>query len=154
MQPVEKTLVFRNVKLADLERVAEAVLGAIGHTRVVAVYGEMGAGKTTFIKAVGKVLGVISVMSSPTFSIVNEYELKDGKRFLHFDFYRIASEAEAAEIGIEEYFDSGDYCFIEWPDRITSLLPDSYVNIIITMQPDNQRQLEISIHGREKKERI
>ncbi|QOI97743.1 MAG: tRNA (adenosine(37)-N6)-threonylcarbamoyltransferase complex ATPase subunit type 1 TsaE [Flammeovirgaceae bacterium] len=154
MRPVEKTLVFRNIKLADLDRVAKAVLQAAREWRVFTFTGELGTGKTTFIKAMGNVLGVVSVMSSPTFSIVNEYELKDGTRFLHFDFYRIASEAEAAELGVEEYFDSGDYCFIEWPDRITSLLPDRYVNIRIAVQPDNQRQLEFSIHGGEKKERI
>jgi tRNA threonylcarbamoyladenosine biosynthesis protein TsaE len=147
-------MVFNNVTLADLERIAESVLKVAGTNRAFAVFGEMGAGKTTFIKAIGKVAGVTDSMSSPTFSIINEYKKNDGGRLLHFDFYRIVSEAEAADIGVEEYFDSGDYCLVEWPERIPSLLPREYVGIIITIQPDNQRQIEIVIHGREKKERI
>jgi tRNA threonylcarbamoyladenosine biosynthesis protein TsaE len=151
MLPDEKSLVFRNVKLADLERIAAVVLDKTGKHRVFAVTGELGAGKTTFIKVVGRVAGVTDSMSSPTFSIINEYTISNGGRLLHCDFYRITSEAEAANIGVEEYFDSGDYCFVEWPERISSLLPEEYVNVKLTIQPDGQRQVEIWIHGREKK---
>jgi tRNA threonylcarbamoyladenosine biosynthesis protein TsaE len=154
MLPDKNPLVFRKVKLADLERIADAVLKAAGKLRVFAVSGELGAGKTTFIKAAGRVAGVTDSMSSPTFSIINEYKRKNGERLLHFDFYRIASEAEAADIGVEEYFDSGDYCFVEWPERIPSLLPEDCVNVRLTIESDTLRQIEISIHGREKKERI
>lgn len=92
----------------------------------------MGSGKTTFIKAVGHVLGVQEGMSSPTFSIVNEYETASGEKLYHFDFYRLKNELEAYDIGTEEYFDSGNYCFVEWPDKITGLLPEKYVEVSIT----------------------
>lgn len=147
MQASEELLVFRNVKLQDLEMVAGKMMNFLPQHRVYAIYGELGAGKTTFIKAVGKVLGVYDTMSSPTFSIVNEYELGSGGRFLHFDFYRITSEVEAAAIGVEEYFYSGDYCFVEWPERIPNLLPEKYIKVTITVKPDNHRQLDISTHG-------
>lgn len=127
--------------------IAKEVLGLVGQHKVFAVYGELGAGKTTFIKAVGKVIGVNDPMSSPTFSIANEYATKSGGRFLHFDFYRIESERDAVDVGLEEYFESGDYCFIEWPEKIPSLLPESYVKIQIVVQPDNKRTLEVTIHG-------
>lgn len=127
--------------------IVKEVLGLARHHKVFAVYGELGAGKTTLIKAIGKGIGVSDPMSSPTFSIANEYITKSGGRFLHFDFYRIEFEREAVDVGIEDYFESGDYCFIEWPEKIPSLLPDNYVKIHITVQPDYKRTLEVSIHG-------
>ncbi len=148
MRPGKESLVYNHVKPEDLERVAKELIGFSGKHRVYAIYGEMGSGKTTFIKAVGKVVGVKDTMSSPTFALVNEYALNEGGRLVHFDFYRIASEREAAALGVDEYFESGDYCFVEWPERIPNLLPENHVDVHLTVQADDQRQVEISIHGR------
>jgi len=93
--------------------------------------GDMGAGKTTFVRQVGEFLGFVEPVQSPTFSIVNEYRSNSGKIYYHFDFYRINSEREAYEIGVEDYFYSGNVCFIEWSSRIPSLLPESYLQIKI-----------------------
>ncbi len=107
--------------------------------------GEMGAGKTTLIKALCRALGVVSMVQSPTFSIVNEYTTHEGKSVYHFDCYRLRNEAEALDIGIEEYFDSGNYCFIEWPERITALWPATYYAIRINADPDNRRTVETEL---------
>lgn len=143
-----KPLVFRHVKKQELAKVAQTVLNESGNINVIALTGDLGAGKTTFIKAMGNVLGVHDAMSSPTFALVNEYKLKDGGRMLHFDFYRIASAREAAEIGVDEYFYSGDYCFIEWPEKILSLLPENYAEVRIIPEDEEHRTFELLIHGR------
>jgi tRNA threonylcarbamoyladenosine biosynthesis protein TsaE len=91
----------------------------------------MGAGKTTFIKAICKFLGVDENISSPTFSIVNEYRTSNNQKIFHFDFYRLKSEHEALDIGCEEYFYSGHYCFVEWPEKIIYLLPEDSVHVSI-----------------------
>jgi tRNA threonylcarbamoyladenosine biosynthesis protein TsaE len=106
--------------------------------------GEMGAGKTTLIKALANAFGVISSVSSPTFSIVNEYVNASNEVFYHFDFYRIKDEKEASDIGAEEYFDSGDICWIEWGAKIPHLLPADYLTIQIQPQPDQSRVISIS----------
>jgi tRNA threonylcarbamoyladenosine biosynthesis protein TsaE len=107
----------------ELDAVADQLLQA-GRTQAVwTFYGDMGAGKTTLIKAICRRLGVVNVVQSPTFSIVNEYTTAEGEPVYHFDCYRLRSEAEAMDIGIEEYFDSGERCFIEWPQLIAGLLP-------------------------------
>lgn len=105
--------------------------------------GEMGAGKTTLIKALAKALGVNEVVSSPTFSIVNEYDA-NGLIIYHFDFYRIKSIQEAYDIGYEEYFYSGNTCFIEWPEKVTPLLPEHYLKIGIETLNEDSRLLSIS----------
>lgn len=132
MRPDVKGIAFENVALTDLEEVAEKLIREAGTNRVIIFNGEMGSGKTTFIKAIGHVLGVKDGMSSPTFSIVNEYQTEGGDPVYHFDFYRLKNELEAYDIGTEEYLDSGSYCLIEWPDRIPSLLPDKYMEVSIT----------------------
>ena len=99
----------------------------------------MGAGKTTFIKAICRELGVEEVMSSPTFSIVNEYATNDGNTIYHFDFYRLEDESEAYAAGLHEYFDSGAYCFVEWAERVPSILPVSTVNVRITVEGEERR---------------
>jgi len=101
----------------------------------------MGAGKTTLIKAVCEALGVKDTISSPTFSIVNEYRAADGKKIYHFDFYRIKSENEAYDMGYEDYFYSGAYCFIEWPEKIASLLPPGAAQVTIALQGEIRRVL-------------
>lgn len=110
---------------------------------VVIFEGEMGAGKTTFIKAICRALGVTDAVSSPTFSIVNEYETAAGRRLYHFDFYRIEEEQEALDIGALEYFDSGNLCFIEWPSKIPNLLPEHYLTVNLAASPSGPRTITL-----------
>jgi tRNA threonylcarbamoyladenosine biosynthesis protein TsaE len=125
-------------------------LGQISHQLVKAAYGrniwifegEMGAGKTTLIKAICKELGVIGHIQSPTFSIVNEYLSSSGKTIFHFDFYRIKNEIEALDFGIEEYFDSGNICLLEWAEKVESLLPNNCFKIKISLTDDLGRNIE------------
>lgn len=112
-----------------------------GDERVFLFYGEMGAGKTTFIQAICRELGVKTAVSSPTFAIVNEYEGHDGPVF-HFDFYRLKSEREAYDMGAEEYVDSGHYCLVEWPEKIEGLLPEKHITINITAD-QNLRKIKL-----------
>ena len=132
--------------LAYLSDAAQEFFHTVGSApRVVAFYGEMGAGKTTFIKALCEALGVRDAINSPTFAIVNEYVGRDTDRLIyHFDFYRIRSLAEALDIGTEDYFESSSWCFIEWPERIESLLPSDAVRVRIAEQADGARELTIS----------
>ncbi len=109
----------------------------------VAFYGEMGAGKTTLIKEICKLLGVCDITSSPSFSLINEYLSKEDKSIFHFDFYRINDIEEAYDIGYEDYFYSNSLCFIEWPEKIESLLPENHTNIKINILDDNKRIVEI-----------
>lgn len=109
--------------------------------------GEMGAGKTTFVRQCGEFLGFIESVNSPTFSIVNEYRANNGKIYYHFDFYRINSEREAFEIGCEDYFYSGNMCFIEWASRIPSLLPENYLHIKIDAISEQSRVYTITRYG-------
>jgi len=111
--------------------IATQIINAYPGSRVFALYGVMGAGKTTLIKAFCKVLGVGEVVVSPTFSLINEYRAENGLAVYHFDFYRIRSLTEAYDMGYEEYFYSGNYCFIEWPEKIEELLPTGFVYINI-----------------------
>ena len=138
MRPDVKSIAFEHVGLSDLENIAEQIIREAGSNRVIIFNGEMGSGKTTFIKVIGHALGVKDGMSSPTFSIVNEYETGSAEKIYHFDFYRLKNEGEAYDIGAEEYFDSGSYCFIEWPDKVAGLLPDKYVEVSITKTVDTQ----------------
>ncbi len=126
--------------IADIDRAAAEFVSLMGQNTVFAFYGTMGAGKTTFINAVCRRLGVDDdSTASPTFAIVNEYRGKDNRRIYHFDFYRIDSPEEALDFGVEDYFDSGDICFLEWPERIEPLLPDDVVRVDIFSAPDASR---------------
>ena len=129
-------------QLADLDQVARHLLDEGSGRPVWLFNGEMGAGKTTLIKALCRALGVVSVVQSPTFGIVNEYTTQEAGSVYHFDCYRLRNEAEALDIGIEEYFYSGDYCFVEWPERITSIWPASFYSVSIVADATGKRTIE------------
>lgn len=151
---IKEGLVYRQVDLEALDLVAEEVVNTLSGTPVWIFHGEMGAGKTTFIKAICNKLKVTDVMSSPTFSIVNEYETEGGEKVYHFDFYRIKNEAEAWDIGTEEYFYSGYLCLVEWPEKIPSLIPAAYAAIALTIENNTQRTIAISVHDGKEENRI
>ena len=131
----------------DLQRVAGRLIQEGERHDVWLFYGNLGAGKTTLIKEVCIQLGIDGdILSSPTFSIINEYPAPTGRVF-HFDFYRIKNEMEILDLGTEEYFSSGNFCFIEWPERLGSLVPDSYFKIRITENGTNSRTIEYEKHG-------
>ena len=123
----------------DLDEIAQHMLLLFESKRIVAIYGAMGAGKTTFTKRLCKAMGVVDTVSSPTFSLVNEYLGANGIPVYHFDFYRIQNLEEAMDIGPEEYFDSGSYCLVEWPELIEPLLPATCVKILITHEDAYRR---------------
>ena len=129
------------IRINDLEHICEAArefINNIGDARVFAFYGKMGAGKTTFVKAICEELGVEDVITSPTFAIINEYTA-DGEPIYHFDFYRIKRLEEVYDMGYEDYFYSGALCFIEWPELIEDILPDDAVRVSISEQEDGSR---------------
>jgi tRNA threonylcarbamoyladenosine biosynthesis protein TsaE len=128
-------------KVADLLPAARKLIAAFPESRVFALYGDMGAGKTTFIKTICHELGVTDIVQSPTFSIINEYKTGDGESIFHFDFYRIKKTEEVFDIGYEDYFYSGSYCFLEWPELIEALLPGDTIRIRIS--GDGHRVIEI-----------
>lgn len=128
--------------LESLPKAADTFLKAVGGRRLIAFYASMGAGKTTFISAVCSRLGVREdAISSPTFAIVNEYRIPDGPPVYHFDFYRIENPAEALDIGLYDYLDSGCLCLMEWPENIEALLPPETLRVHILVQPDSSRIL-------------
>lgn len=125
----------------ELIPAARQLLATCRSSRIFAFYGAMGAGKTTFIKVICRELGVTDTVLSPTFSIINEYKDLNGNSLYHFDFYRIKNIREAYDIGYEEYFYSGSYCFIEWPELIEDLLPEDTVKVTITTGSDEVRNI-------------
>lgn len=126
---------------ADLPRAARTLLEFAGEVRVIVFNGEIGAGKTTFIQQICRELGVREAVTSPTFSIVNEYHTERGDRVFHLDLYRLEQTAEAQDIGIEEYFYSEAYCFVEWPDISLGLLPEQYISVEVEIQEGNRRKM-------------
>jgi tRNA threonylcarbamoyladenosine biosynthesis protein TsaE len=131
-------------RLNDLNEVASSLLRAAGGPRVVAFYGEMGVGKTTLIQQVCKKLGVSTEVTSPTFALVNEYPSSGGPVY-HFDFYRINQVTEALDFGIEEYFDSGNWCFLEWPEKLEELLPEGIMKVFMTLETGGKRLVRMEI---------
>ena len=132
------------IKIDSLDTIHEAAkefLQNMGDGKVFAFYGKMGAGKTTFVKAICEELGVEDVITSPTFALVNEYTAGDGSPVYHFDFYRIKRIEEAYDMGCEDYFESGCPCFIEWPEIVESLLPDGALHIAIREEADGTRTI-------------
>ena len=131
--------------LDTIDAAAKEFVAAMGDYTVYAFNGEMGAGKTTFIKALCEELGVDDVTNSPSFAIINEYRSETTAELIyHFDCYRLENEEEAEEIGVEDYFYSGALCFIEWPERITDLLPDDTVEVDVVEQEDGTRTVTLT----------
>lgn len=128
----------------ELSGAAEQLLAAFPSDRVFCFYGEMGVGKTTFIKRICSRLGAVDTTSSPTFAIVNEYLTNRNESIYHFDFYRIDNLRDAYEIGVEEYLDSGYYCFMEWTENVDALVRPEFVKVRISLGENNRRLIEIS----------
>jgi tRNA threonylcarbamoyladenosine biosynthesis protein TsaE len=129
-----------NYTLGELPEIARQIIDKSSN-RTLLFYGSMGVGKTTLIKEIVKQLEVDDVVSSPTFSLVNEYETRNGENIYHFDFYRINNEEEALDIGIEEYFYNNDWCLIEWPEKVKNLLPLNAVEIHLSLNKDATRNI-------------
>jgi tRNA threonylcarbamoyladenosine biosynthesis protein TsaE len=129
--------------LSDLDVVAEKFLRLMQNKKVFAFFGPMGVGKTTFIKALCNELDVVEIVTSPTFALINEYQTSSGEIIYHFDFYRIKKIEEVFDFGYEDYFYSGNYCFIEWPDKIAEILPENVVFVQMTENKDGSRTINI-----------
>lgn len=129
----------------SLEEIAHTAQQVVAQTpnKVLLFNGKMGVGKTTFIKALANQLGVKDMTSSPTFSLVNEYETTTNQIVYHFDVYRLKSESEALDLGIDDYLYSGNWCLIEWAEKIPNLLPDLYTTINLELLPDGKRKLSL-----------
>jgi tRNA threonylcarbamoyladenosine biosynthesis protein TsaE len=125
--------------LSEIDSIAQQIINQ-NPEKVILFHGEMGAGKTTFIKALAKVLGVEKATSSPTFSLVNEYDAKEGLVY-HFDVYRLKNEQEAFDFGIEDYLYSGHWCFIEWAEKIPNLIPENHSVITLSMLENGNRKI-------------
>ena len=139
------TLQFQS--LDELDMVSRQLLNEAGPNRIWLFHGEMGAGKTTLIKALCRAVGVVSMVQSPTFGLVNEYTTQTNEPVYHFDCYRLRNEIEAMDIGLEEYFDSGHYCFVEWPERVEAIWPDSHYKINLVADETGKRTAETVVVG-------
>ena len=136
---------MKNIVIKGLDTIDEAAkefLQEIGDNKIIALYGSMGAGKTTFVTALCRVLGVEDVVNSPTFTIVNEYQTEEGEPVFHFDFYRIKSLREVEDLGFEEYVYSNCLCLMEWPEMIEEMLPEETVKVSISEQEDGTRLIK------------
>ena len=136
---MKKKILIRSVE--NIDEAAVEFLKRKPASTVIALYGEMGAGKTTFTKALCKVLGVVDGVNSPTFNLINEYRTDKGEVVYHFDFYRIDKLEEAFDIGFEEFIESGNLCIIEWPEKIEQILPSDTLRVKISVLKDGSREL-------------
>lgn len=132
----------QNYSIGELPLIAAEIIKNVKH-KTLLFFGEMGAGKTTLIKEICKQLGVIDNISSPTFSLVNEYGTAKNEKIFHFDFYRITKEEEALDMGIEDYLYNNDWCLIEWPENIENLLPLESIEIHLSVLKNGQRNIKI-----------
>jgi tRNA threonylcarbamoyladenosine biosynthesis protein TsaE len=137
-----KTIEIKGLK--TLDKAAAQFLTEVNSFKNIAFYGPMGAGKTTFIRAICKQLGVEDVVTSPSFALINEYMDGEGNPVFHFDFYRLKSATEALDIGFEEYIESGCYCFMEWPAKIEELLPEDTLKVQIEVLDKNNRRISFN----------
>ena len=134
------------IKIKSLDGIADAArefVDAMGENKVFAMFGPMGVGKTTFVKAVCEILGVEDTITSPTFAIVNEYRTNTGDQIFHFDFYRIRKVEEVYDMGYEDYVYSGAVCFLEWPELIEELLPEDAVRVTLSEEEDGTRTITL-----------
>lgn len=129
--------------ITKLPETAKWFLNTAGSDRIFAFHGQMGAGKTTLISEIARQLGVAEDTGSPTFSIVNEYDTIGAGSVFHFDFYRIGNIEEALDLGLDEYFESGQWCLMEWPERVEGLLPEETVDVTIEELPDGRRRISV-----------
>jgi len=134
-----------NFTLEKINETAKKFIDATGKYRVFAVNGEMGAGKTTFVHAVCEVMGVKENIASPTFSIINHYSTTNGEIIYHIDLYRLKDEEEAIQAGVEDCLYSGNYCFVEWPQKAAGIFPDNTIQVSITVIDMNTRKLKINL---------
>ena len=132
----------KNYSLEGLSKVAQTIISSVKN-KTLLFYGQMGVGKTTLIKEICKELGVFDNISSPTFSLVNEYQTSKDEKVFHFDFYRITDEEEALDMGIEDYLYNNNWCLIEWPENIENLLPLDAVEIHLIILEDGQRNIQL-----------
>jgi len=143
---MENTIHIEWESIDELPKVAEALLDACSTLRVLTFTGDLGAGKTSLVKAICKVLGYEGNVASPTYPVIVVYPLGNGKELVHMDCYRLKSAEEAEQIGIPDYLDSGSYCFVEWPRVIENLLPLNYASIQITTTSATGRKLTLNKH--------
>jgi tRNA threonylcarbamoyladenosine biosynthesis protein TsaE len=134
-------IVIKNKR--ELHSVARKILKQFQEERIFAFYGAMGSGKTTIIKAICEVLGAVDIVSSPTFTLVNEYKTAKGESLYHIDFYRIRKTEEVFDFGIEEYLSAGNYCFMEWPELVEGILPARMIRIKINVGKNEERILDL-----------
>jgi len=130
--------------LEEIPATAKKIVDFCEGKKIWVFKGDLGAGKTTMIKAIAKIFGIVDRVSSPTFSLINEYQNDSGTVFYHFDFYRIENPEEVLEIGVEEYFSSGNHCWIEWAEKIPGFLPPEFVLIDIELEFDGVRKITLS----------
>ncbi len=131
--------------LANINTVAKEFITILDKSKVVALHGEMGAGKTTFVHAVCDVMGVKDTIGSPTFSIINQYQTNSGNIIYHIDLYRLKDEEDAIQAGVEDCLYSGNYCFVEWPEKATGIFPENTVHISIKAVENETRKLTINL---------
>lgn len=146
VEAIENQLSLFCDSLKDLPATASKILDFCGNTHVILFSGQLGAGKTTLIKELCRLRGVEDNISSPTFAIINEYIDKDEEPVYHFDFFRIKTEAEAVDIGTDEYFYSGNLCLVEWPSKAASLIPNHHIAIIIDVTGEESRTFHLTMY--------
>jgi len=134
-----------NFTLDTIDAAAKQFLSIISNSKVIALYGAMGAGKTTFVHAVCEALGVKDAIGSPTFSIINQYQSQAGETIYHIDLYRLKDEEEAVQSGVEDCLYSGNYCFVEWPEKAVSIFPESTLHVRIALVNNHTRKLIINL---------
>ncbi|SFE15394.1 tRNA (adenosine(37)-N6)-threonylcarbamoyltransferase complex ATPase subunit type 1 TsaE [Thermophagus xiamenensis] len=140
---MEKTLIIHSE--GDIDAIAREFLPVVKEKRIIAFHGNMGVGKTTFIKGLCRALGVVDPVTSPSFAIVNKYVTSDNQTVYHFDFYRLKNVSEVFDIGYEDYFFGDDICLIEWPEKIAEVLPDDRLDVWMTENADGSRSIKFSV---------
>ena len=134
---------FTILSAENINKIAHDFLPLLKQHKIVAFYGGMGVGKTTFIKGLCRAMGVSEPITSPSYALVNEYEGKEGETIFHFDFYRLKNVTEVFDMGYEDYFFSDNYCLIEWPEKVSEVLPDDRLDVHMTENEDGSRTMKV-----------